>query len=108
MTDPWGQGVPDSAIIMLARLMLTRIKLSGMKVTTRQDATAIVKGLRPAVSKATPLTSVMQSAVGKKALELSRCSACGKPLQIGELCRTVWTMYDGEHIKCTGGTRCRR
>jgi hypothetical protein len=102
MDNQWGVGVPDSAIIMLARLMLTRIKLKGMKVTTRQDAIAIIKGLRPAVSKDTPLSAVVKPVTDKPVVE-GRCSSCGKPLLRGSLCRTVWTMHDGEHIRCPGG-----
>ena len=105
MDDQWGVGVPDSAVIMLAQTMLKRLKLSGMRVTTRQDAIAVIKGLRRPVSKATPLTSLIPSAIGKKARELGTCSSCGKPLLIGSLCRTVWTMYDGDHINCTGRSR---
>jgi hypothetical protein len=103
MTGNWGEGVPDSAIVMLAQAMLTRIKLHGMKVDTRRAAIAIIKGLRPAVRKDIPLTKVIQSAIGKAALPPSLCSACGKPLPYGSLCRTLWTTYDGEHIQCTGG-----
>jgi hypothetical protein len=33
---------------------------------------------------------------------LSLCSACGKSLPIGSLCRTIWTSSQGEHIKCEG------
>ena len=102
MSEHWGVGVPDVAVLMLARLMLTRAKLKGMKVDNRQDAVAIIRGLRPAVSKRTPLTAVIQSAIGKTA-RVGTCSSCGKPLLTGELCRTLWTMYDGTHINCTGG-----
>ena len=103
MTSNWGEGVPDSAIIMLAQAMLSRVKLHGMKVDTRKAAIAIIKGMRPAVSKAIPLTAVIHSAIGKVALPPSLCSACGKALPYGSLCRTIWTTYDGEHIQCTGG-----
>jgi hypothetical protein len=104
MTDCWGVGVPDSAIVMLAQMMLTRMKLNGMRVDNRQDAIAVIKGLRT-VSRVPPLTSIMKSAIGKKARETGFCTSCGKPLQVGELCRTVWTANDGEHIKCEGRTR---
>ena len=105
MDNRWGVGVPDSAVVMLAVLMLKRIRLHGMKVDNRQDALAVIKGLRPAVSKRTPLSAVVPSAIGKTAREVSRCSSCGKALQTGSLCRTVWTAYDGEHIRCEGKAR---
>ena len=104
MDDRWGVGVSDSAIIMLAGLICKRMNLRGMKVNTRQSAIAAIKGLY-AVSKRTPLAHVVQSAIGKKAAPQSRCSACGKPLLIGELCRTIWRMNDGEHIQCTGSVK---
>ena len=106
MDERWGVGVPDSAIVALAQLMLKRSKLRGMKVSTRQNAIGLIKGLRPAISKATPLTSVVQSAIGKKAKEIdSVCTSCGKPLPFGSLCRTLWKTYEGEHIQCTGTAR---
>jgi hypothetical protein len=106
--DSWGTGVSDSAVIMLAQLMLKRTKLGGMKVSDRRGALSIIRGLRPAVSKATPLTSVMSSAIGKVAREMSRCSSCGKPLPAGSLCRTVWSIRGGEHIKCAGGNNASK
>jgi hypothetical protein len=99
--DNWGVGVPDSPVILLAQLMLKRSKLGGMHVSDRRGALSIIKGLRAPVSKSIPLTDVIQSAIGKIARE-DRCSSCGKPLPRGSLCRTLWTLHDGTHIKCTG------
>jgi hypothetical protein len=105
VADLWGTGAPDSAVIMLAQLMLKRAKLNGMKAEDRQGALAIIRGLRPAIAKTRALTSIVLSAVGKKARETSFCSSCGKPLPFGSLCRTLWTMNDGTHIKCAGTAR---
>lgn len=102
MADIYGFGVPDSALIMLAKLMLTRARLKGMQVTSRAQAISIIKGMRPAPKRTQPLT--IQSAIGKVsvACEASFCSSCGKPLPTGSLCRTVWTLHTGEHINCEG------
>ena len=104
MNSQWGVGVPDSAIIMLAQVMLKRMRLTGVRADTRQAAIAVIKGMRT-VSKATPLIDVIPSAIGKAPRVTNLCSSCGKPLQIGQLCRTLWTMYDGEHIQCEGKPR---
>ena len=100
MDSTWGVGVPDSAVIMLAQLILKRAKLRGLPCQTRQQAIGIIKGCAPALTKTTPLN--IPSAIGRKEVELSRCIACGKPLPIGSVCRTLWTTYEGEHIKCHG------
>lgn len=102
MDNQWGAGIPDSAIIMLAGLIMKRCRMSVPVKMERAWAISIIKGLRPAISKKTPLTDVIQSAIGKPARELSLCSACGKSLPIGSLCRTIWTSSQGEHIKCEG------
>jgi hypothetical protein len=47
----FGDGVPESALIKLARMILTRAKLRGMDLSTRDKAVAVILGLRPAPRK---------------------------------------------------------
>lgn len=99
----YGVGVPENALIALAKLVLKRAKRS-MPVDNAQQAIAVIRGFKPAISKETPLHHVVKSAVHKLARE-SRCSACGKALPFGSLCRMMWNLGDGTHIQCDGKGR---
>ena len=52
----WGEGIPDVPIIMLARLILRRLNLRGIKAGTRAEAIMVILSLghlTPAVKPAT-------------------------------------------------------
>ena len=86
-------GIPDGPVIALARLRLTRVKLK-MPCTTRAQAINILRSLRPAPSKNTPLGIV--ATTGKQDL----CRVCHKPIQFGTPCKVCFTGTVNEHINC--------
>jgi hypothetical protein len=94
--------VPDSAYIALARLILKRANLS-LPANNLVEAMRIIRGVRPAIPKGTPLAAVIKSKTHVPLHADSVCGSCGKPVAYGSLCRTLWTMNDGEHIQCDGG-----
>ena len=95
--------IPTSALLALARLILKRTKLS-LPNSTREQAIGIIRGVRPAPSKSIPLSTLIASAVHKPLRPDSVCRHCGKAVGFGEVCKTVWNTYDGEHINCKGET----
>jgi hypothetical protein len=94
--------VPDSAYIALARLILKRANLS-LPANNLVEAMRIIRGVRPAITKGTPLAAVIKSKVHVPLHADSTCKSCGKRIGFGELCKTVWTAHDGEHIQCGEG-----
>jgi hypothetical protein len=93
--------VPDSAYVSLARLILKRAKLS-LPANNLAQAMAVIRGIRPAITKDTPLAAVIKSKTHIPVHADSTCKSCGRRIEFGELCRTVWTANDGEHINCGG------
>ena len=91
--------VPDSAYIALARLILKRANLS-LPANNLTEAMRIIRGVRPAITKGTPLAAVVKSKTHIPLHADSTCKACGKSVGYGELCRTIWSTNDGEHISC--------
>jgi hypothetical protein len=94
--------VPDSAYIALARLILKRANLS-LPANNLVEAMRVIRGVRSAITKGTPLAAVIKSKTHVPLHADSVCGSCGKPVAYGSLCRTLWTMNDGEHIQCDGG-----
>ena len=93
--------VPVEAYIALARLILKRAKLS-LPANNLVEAMRVIRGVRPAITKGTPLAAVIKSKTHVPLHVDSTCKSCGKRIGFGELCRTVWTANDGEHISCGG------
>ena len=93
--------VPDSAYIALARLILKRANLS-LPANNLVEAMRVIRGVRPAITKGTPLAAVIKSKIHVPLHANSTCKACGKSIGYGELCRTIWSTNDGEHISCGG------
>jgi hypothetical protein len=93
--------VPTSAYIALARLILKRANLS-LPANNLVEAMRIIRGVRPAITKGTPLAAVIKSKAHVPLHADSTCKACGKSVGYGELCRTIWSTNDGEHISCGG------
>ena len=93
--------VPVEAYIALARLILKRAKLS-LPANNLVEAMRVIRGVRPAITKGTPLAAVIKSKTHVPLHVDSTCKSCGKRIGFGELCRTVWTANDGEHIQCGG------
>ena len=94
--------VPASAYISLARLILKRANLS-LPANNLVEAMRVIRGVRPAITKDTPLAAVITSKIHIPVHADSTCKSCGKRIEFGELCRTVWTANDGEHISCERG-----
>jgi hypothetical protein len=94
--------VPDSAYIALARLILKRANLS-LPANNLVEAMRVIRGVRPAITKGTPLATVVKSKTHIPLHADSTCKSCGKRIGFGELCKTVWTAHDGEHIRCEEG-----
>lgn len=88
MSVKWGDGVPDTAIIMLAALILKRARVK-LPNETRAQAIAIIKGVRP-VSKTKPIAFRRLS---------SPCTKCGLPIYAGEPCQGCATAKE-RHIDC--------
>jgi hypothetical protein len=89
------EGVPDGPVIALARLILTRVKLN-LPCTTRAAAIAIIRGVKPAPSKTTPLNiKPCDPALA------SICRRCHMPIGFGQACRTFSLSNEAdEHITC--------
>jgi hypothetical protein len=89
----YGDGVPDSALIMLAGLILQRVRLN-LPNATRTQALAIIKGVKTPPSKDKPLV---------KSTSFRRmsdpCSKCGKPVYYGEPC-VCYEQKASTHIAC--------
>ena len=93
MNPQFGDGVADSALIMLAEQILKRAGLKGISVPSRKQAISIIRGVRipqrnqphgikPAVDKPTP------------------CDKCGAPIHFGQPCKTAYHRNVNEHIEC--------
>ena len=93
--------VPDSAYIALARLILKRAKLS-LPANNLVEAMRVIRGVRPAITKGTPLAAVIKNKTHIPLHADSMCSQCGKPVTFGTVCRTIWTTHEGDHIECGG------
>ena len=93
--------VPDSAYIALARLILKRANLS-LPANNLEEAMRIIRGVRPAITKSTPLAAVIKSRAHIPLHADTACRSCGKPVAHGTLCKTIWSTNDGEHINCEG------
>jgi hypothetical protein len=88
------EGIPDKPIVMLACLILKRAKLK-LPCTTRTQAIAIIRGVKPAASKRTPLNiKPCDPNMG------SRCVKCGHPIHFGQPCLTVGDSKTDTHITC--------
>ena len=94
--------VPDSAYIALARLILKRANLS-LPANNLVEAMRIIRGVRPAITKGTPLAAVVKSKTHIPLHADTACTQCGKPVPVGTLCRTLWKTNEGEHIQCGEG-----
>jgi hypothetical protein len=94
--------VPDSAYIALARLILKRANLS-LPANNLVEAMRVIRGVRPAITKGTPLAAVIKSKTHIPLKPDSVCGQCGKPVPFGSLCRTLWATNEGEHIQCGEG-----
>jgi hypothetical protein len=79
--------IPESALIALAQLILKRAKLGSLPCTNREQAIAIIRGVRPA-----PPRTVKQYFKPYVAL----CSVCHEPLEVGSLCDSLGRT----HIAC--------
>jgi hypothetical protein len=97
-----GTPVPDSAYIALARLILKRANLS-LPANNLVEAMRVIRGVRPAITKGTPLAAVVKSRIHIPLKPDSVCGQCGKPVPFGSLCRTLWATNEGEHIQCGEG-----
>ena len=78
---------PTSALVALAALILKRAKLESIPCVTREQAIAIIRGVRPAPPRKAPL--------GIKPY-VPRCCVCHGPMPIGTLCDPTGT----HHIPC--------
>jgi hypothetical protein len=94
--------VPDSAYIALARFILKRANLS-LPANNLVEAMRVIRGVRPAITKGTPLAAVVKSKTHLPLKPDSVCGQCGKPVPFGSLCRTLWATNEGEHIQCGEG-----
>jgi hypothetical protein len=90
MTSQFGEGLPDSTIIMLAGLILKRAGLKGLSVGTRVRALQIIAGVKLAPSRSQPLG--LTPAIDRPSL----CQKCRAPLHYGEPCKA----NVNEHIEC--------
>ena len=88
-------GVDDAAVIALAQLRLSR---AGLKIpcTTRQQAVNILRSVRPAIAKSTPLARVLRPCV----MTHEACRTCNKPVPYGTPCKVCFTGFIPEHINC--------
>jgi hypothetical protein len=91
MSKQWGDGVPDSAVVMLAQQILRRARLS-MPCTTREQALRVIKGVKPAPAKSAPL-KLSERPKGDP------CLKCGQPIPTGTICRCYGTNW-AEHVIC--------
>lgn len=91
MSVKYGDGVPDSALIMLAAQILKRVRLN-LPNNTREQAIAIIKGVKPAASKLKPMSTSFRRLS-------SPCSKCGLPIYAGEPCQGCATAKE-RHINC--------
>jgi hypothetical protein len=90
MNTQFGDGINDSAIIMLAELILKRAGLKGLFVRTRPQALNIIRGVKLPPHRSQP--HGIAPAVDKP----SRCSRCRAPLHFGQPCKS----NVNEHIEC--------
>lgn len=86
-------GVPDSAVVALASLVLKRARLA-LPCSTRTQAVAVIRGIRPAPAKTAPLN------INSSHRPASICLKCGKPIGFGQPCLTFWNGTTDEHITC--------
>ena len=93
MNTKFGDGIADSALIMLAELILKRAGLKGLFVHSRKQAISIIRGvkipqrnqphgIKPAVDRPTP------------------CNKCGAPVHFGQPCKAAYHRNVNEHIEC--------
>ena len=94
MDDRYGLGVPDSALIALAELILKLAGLKGLFVQNRHHAIKLIHGVKPAPPKTQPLG--IKAAVDRP----TPCRRCGAPVRYGELCKTTFCRNLDEHINC--------
>jgi hypothetical protein len=95
--------VRDADYISLARLILKRANLS-LPANNLVEAMRVIRGVRPAITKGTPLAAVIKSKVHIPLKPDGVCGQCGKPVPFGSLCRTLWATNEGEHIQCGEGS----
>jgi len=79
-------GIADEPIIALALLRLKHAKLCSLPCTTREQAIAIIRGIRPAPPRKLPLVKTT-----------ARCVVCHRPIPVGSLCDSLGRM----HIECS-------
>jgi hypothetical protein len=91
--------VRDADYISLARLILKRANLS-LPANNLVEAMRVIRGVRPAITKGTPLAAVIKSKTHIPLKPDGVCGQCGKPVPFGSLCRTLWATNEGEHISC--------
>jgi hypothetical protein len=78
--------LPTSALVGLACLILKRAKLGSLPCTNREQAIAIIRGVRPAPPR--------HSKVHVKP-KYSLCCVCFKPLPTGTVCDSLGKMHIG-------------
>ena len=86
--------VPESALVMLAELILKRARMK-MAVTTVAQAIAVIRGVKAAPPRGSPpMKPCVVSPV------ISHCRRCGKPLPIGEIVKDAFNGESEEHVEC--------
>ena len=78
---------PTSALVALAVLILKRAKLGSIPCTNREQAIAIIRGIRPAPSRKSPLHIKPY---------VPHCCVCHAPMPNGTLCDSLGKV----HIQC--------
>ena len=81
--------VPTSALVALGVLILKRARLS-LRCTSREQAIAIIRGVRPAPSRKAP------HGIRPR---ITRCAQCHGAIEVGTPCDALGT----SHIDCQGG-----
>lgn len=87
MTSVDYSAIHSTALIALASLILRRARLTGLSVDNREQAIAVIRGVRPAPSRRARLD--IKPCV-------TQCTVCHAPLRSGELCDSQGRY----HIKC--------
>ena len=84
--------VPESALIALAKLTLKRAKLESVPCTSQEQALRIIRGIKPAPPRRSPLNIKPCTIV-----PIPLCFSCHKPMPVGTLCDSMGR----NHIECS-------
>ena len=90
--------VPESALIALAKLTLKRAKLESVPCTSQEQALRIIRGIKPAPPRRSPLNIKPCTIV-----PIPLCFSCHKPMPVGTLCDSMGR----NHIECSDVTNVR-